>query len=107
MVSFYRPTKIKHKIGLESDAVESQLKFHGFSAEDIIQWKPRENEELLKIEDVEKIVETRGDAIVLLLIGGVNHCTGPFLDFQRMATRAFKRVCCWHRLSTRSWKCAA
>jgi kynureninase len=48
MVSFYRPTKIKYKIVIESDAfpsdryaVESQLKFHGFSAKDIIEWRPR------------------------------------------------------------------
>ena len=100
MVSFYRPTKIKYKIVIESDAfpsdryaVESQLKFHGFSAEDIIQWKPRENEELLNIEDLETIVETQGDEIALLLIGGVNYYTGQFLDLKRIATIGHSKDC--------------
>jgi hypothetical protein len=37
--------------------VQSQLEFHGFSADDIIEWKPRKNEQLLNIEDLEKIVD--------------------------------------------------
>jgi len=100
MVSFYRPTKIKYKIVIESDAfpsdryaVESQLKFHGFSAEDIIEWKPRENEELLNIEDLETIVERQGEEIALLLIGGVNYYTGQFLDLKRIAAIGHLKDC--------------
>lgn len=100
MVSFYRPTKIKYKIVIESDAfpsdryaVESQLKFHGFSAEDIIEWKPRENEELLNIEDLEAIVERQGKEIALLLIGGVNYYTGQFLDLKRIAAIGHSKDC--------------
>jgi len=100
MVSFYRPTKTKYKIVIESDAfpsdryaVESQLKFHGFSGEDIIQWKPRENEDLLNIEDLEEIVENQGDEIALLLIGGVNYYTGQFLDLKRIAAIGHSKDC--------------
>ena len=65
MVSFYRPTVKKYKIVIESDAfpsdryaVQSQLKFHGFDIEEgLIEWKPREGEELLRIEDLEKTYE--------------------------------------------------
>ena len=92
MVSFYRPTKSKYKIVIESDAfpsdryaVQSQLEFHGFSKEDVIEWKPRKGEELLQIEDLEEIVSKQGDEIALLLIGGVNYYTGQFLDLTRIA----------------------
>lgn len=100
MVSFYKPTKTKYKIVIESDAfpsdryaVESQLKFHGFSSEDIIQWKPRENEYLLNIEDLETIIENQGHEIALLLIGGVNYYTGQFLDLKRIAAIGHSKKC--------------
>jgi kynureninase len=100
MVSFYRPTKKKYKIVIESDAfpsdryaVQSQLKFHGFNEEDVIQWKPRKGEDLLQIEDLEKIIETQGDEIALLLIGGVNYYTGQFLDLKRIAEIGHSKSC--------------
>jgi kynureninase len=100
MVSFYRPTKTKYKIVIESDAfpsdryaVESQLKFHGFSSEDLIEWKPRKNEALLNIEDLEEIVAAQGDEIALLLIGGVNYYTGQFLDLKRIAEIGHSKNC--------------
>ena len=101
MVSFYRPTSKKYKIVIESDAfpsdryaVESQLKFHGFDAQEgLINWKPREGEELLRIEDLEKIVSEQGDEIALLLIGGVNYYTGQFLDLKRIAQIGHKKEC--------------
>ena len=92
MVSFYRPTKAKYKIVIESDAfpsdryaVQSQLKFHGFSEDDVIEWKPRKDEVLLRIEDLEQIVSEQGNEIALLLIGGVNYYTGQFLDIKKIA----------------------
>ena len=101
MVSFYRPTKTKYKIVIESDAfpsdryaVQSQLKFHGFDAdESLIEWKPRQGEELLYLEDLETIVEEQGDAIALLLIGGVNYYTGQSLDLQRIAEIGHAKNC--------------
>ncbi len=101
MVSFYRPTAKKYKIVIESDAfpsdryaVQSQLKFHGFDdKEGLIEWKPREGEELLRIEDLEKIVSEQGDEIALLLIGGVNYYTGQFLDLKRIAQIGHKKEC--------------
>jgi len=101
MVSFYRPTAKKYKIVIESDAfpsdryaVQSQLKFHGFDAEKgLIEWKPREGEELLRIEDLEKIVSEQGDEIALLLIGGLNYYTGQFLDLKRIAQIGHKKGC--------------
>ncbi|PQJ71995.1 kynureninase [Polaribacter butkevichii] len=101
MVSFYRPTKTKYKIIIESDAfpsdryaVQSQLKFHGFDDEtDLIEWKPREGETLLNIEDLETILEFEGDEVALLLIGGVNYYTGQFLDLERIAQMGHAKDC--------------
>lgn len=101
MVSFYKPTKTKYKIVIESDAfpsdryaVQTQLKFHGFEASDgLIEWKPRKGEELLNITDLESILEAQGDEIALLLIGGVNYYTGQYLDIKKIAQLGHAKNC--------------
>ncbi len=101
MVSFYQPTKTKYKIVIESDAfpsdryaVQSQLQFHGFNAEEgLIEWKPRKGEDLLNIDDLETIVSEQGDEIALLLIGGVNYYTGQSLDLKRIAEIGHSKNC--------------
>ena len=101
MVSFYKPTKTKYKIVIESDAfpsdkyaVESQLRYHGFNDKDgVVLWKPRKGEELLRIEDLEEIVAKQGDEIALLMIGGVNYYTGQFLDLKRIAEIGHSKNC--------------
>ena len=101
MVSFYQPSETKYKIVIESDAfpsdryaVQTQLEFHGFDANDgLIEWKPRKGEELLNIEDLETILEEQGDDIALLLIGGVNYYTGQYLDLKRIAELGHAKDC--------------
>ena len=101
MISFYQPTQKKYKIVIESDAfpsdryaVGSQLEFHGFNIEEgLIEWKPREGEELLRIEDLERIVSEQGDEIALLLIGGVNYYTGQYLDLKKIAAIGHAKNC--------------
>lgn len=101
MVSFYQPTKTKYKIVIESDAfpsdryaVQSQLEFHGFDVkEGLVEWRPRAGEELLRIEDLETILEEQGDEIALLMIGGVNYYTGQYLDIKRIAELGHAKDC--------------
>ena len=101
MVSFYQPTKTKYKIVIESDAfpsdryaVQTQLEFHGFDAnESLIEWIPRAGEELLHIEDLEAILEARGDEIAMLLIGGVNYYTGQVFDLKKIAELGHAKGC--------------
>ena len=101
MVSFYQPSKTKFKIVIESDAfpsdryaVESQLKFHGFDVEDsLILWKPRPKEALLRMEDLETILEEQGDEIALIMVGGVNYYTGQYLDLKKIATLGHSKGC--------------
>ena len=101
MVSFYKPTKKRYKILIESDAfpsdkyaVESQLRHHGYNDKDgVVLWKPRDGEELLNYNDLETILETQGDQIALIMIGGINYYTGQFFDLKRIATLGHKYGC--------------
>ncbi len=90
MASFYRPTKERYKILIESDAfpsdryaVASQAKWHGYDEGDaIITWKPRSGEYCVHQEDLQSILEKEGEQIALILLGGVNYYTGQYLDIQ-------------------------
>ncbi|REE27363.1 kynureninase [Winogradskyella pacifica] len=101
MASFYKPTKERYKILIESDAfpsdkyaVESQLRHHGYDdKEGLILWKPREGEELLNYEDLEAILKTHGNEIALIMIGGVNYYTGQFFDFKRITSLGHSYGC--------------
>ena len=100
MVSFYRPTPKRYKILIESDAfpsdryaVKSQLKFHGFSEDDLVLWSPPEGEDLLQMEDLEAILEEQGEEIALVLIGGVNYYTGQRFDFKKIAALGHAKGC--------------
>ena len=101
MVSFYNPTKKRHKILIESDAfpsdryaVQTQLEFHGYDASTcLIEWAPRTDEKLLRTEDLEQILETQGEEIALLLIGGVNYYTGQYLDLKKIAALGHAKGC--------------
>jgi kynureninase len=101
MVSFYNPTKKRHKILIESDAfpsdryaVQTQLEFHGYDTNEcLIEWTPRTDEKLLRTEDLEQILETQGEEIALLLIGGVNYYTGQYLDLKKIAVLGHAKGC--------------
>jgi kynureninase len=92
MVSFYRPTSKRHKIIIEADAfpsdiyaVESQIKHHGFSTEtSLIKLVPRQGESAIRTEDIAAIIESEGDEIALIMLGGVNYYTGQVFDFEKI-----------------------
>ncbi|WP_298536172.1 kynureninase [uncultured Algibacter sp.] len=101
MVSFYKPTKTRYKILIESDAfpsdkyaVESQLRHHGFDdREGVVLWEPRKGEELLRYEDLKTILEEQGQEIALIMVGGVNYYTGQFFDLKRITSLGHKQGC--------------
>lgn len=101
MVSFYRPTKQRHKILVErgafpSDqyAVASQIRFHGFDpATSLIELTPREGEFCLRDEDIDSVIAREGDAIALILPGAVNYATGQALDLRRITKLGHERGC--------------
>lgn len=101
MASFYKPTKTRYKILIESDAfpsdkyaVESQLKHHGFDKkEGLILWEPRTGEELLRYEDLEYILEEQGNEIALIMIGGINYYTGQYFNLKQITQLGHKYGC--------------
>lgn len=98
MVSFYRPTKTRFKILCEARAfpsdqyaLQSQLKFHGFSPENgLIEVSPREGEFHLRHEDILKAIEDNKESLALVLIGGVNYLSGQVFDMKAITAAGQK-----------------
>ena len=99
MVSFYRPTKKRYKIIIESDAfpsdiyaVESQIKFHGYSIDDtLIKLTARDGESVIRTEDIESIIKSEGSEVALIMLGGVNYYTGQVFDIKKITQTAHKK----------------
>lgn len=93
MVSFYRPTKKRYKILCEAKsfpsdqyALQSQLKFHGFTSEEgLIEVEPRKGEIHIREEDIFEAIEKNKDTLALILIGGVNYFTGQVFDMKEIS----------------------
>ncbi|HUO80146.1 MAG TPA: kynureninase [Steroidobacteraceae bacterium] len=98
LVSFYRPTRARHRILIErpafpSDryAVVSQLRFHGYAPEEaLLEVGARPGEELLRTEDIVAAIERAGATLALVLLPGVQYLTGQVLDVEAI-TRAARR----------------
>ena len=98
MASFYRPTSKRRKIVIEhhafpSDryAVRSQLAWHGFDPEnDLIIAGRTKDQDLLSESEIESILESEGDEIALVLMGGVNYYSGQLFDMPRIVCAARK-----------------
>lgn len=92
LVSFFRPTPQRFKILTEAGAFssdqyafESQLKFHGLDSEkSLIELRPREDEFVLRTEDIVKAIEEHSDELALVIFGGVQYYTGQFFDIKKI-----------------------
>lgn len=101
MVSFYRPTPQRFKILIEAGAfpsdqyaVASQASYHGYDPrEAIVEMSPREGEDILRTEDIEKYLHEHGDEIALVMFGGINYYTGQVFDMASIAAAAKKQGC--------------
>ncbi|XP_053328292.1 kynureninase [Spea bombifrons] len=101
LLSFYKPTKDRHKILLEAKAfpsdhyaVESQIQFHGLDVEkSMLLVHPREGEETLRTEDILSVIEKEGDSIAVILFSGVQYYTGQLFDIPKIAEAGQKKGC--------------
>lgn len=96
MVSFYRPTADRYKIICEGGAfpsdryaLQSQVEWHGFDAEDaLVELQPRKGEDVLRHEDIISAIEDCGDTLALVMLGGVHYFTGQVLDMKAITEAA-------------------
>ena len=101
MATFYRPTKTRFQIVMEEPAfpsdtyaVKSQIAHHGFDPDDALVFsRPREGESTVRMEDVEALLQTHGEAVALVLFAGVNFFTGQLFDIARIASAAHEQGC--------------
>jgi len=101
MVSFYRPTRARHKILIEdhtfpSDryAVESQIGFHGYQpGEALLLLKPRRGESLIRDEDVLDVLEREGESIALVMLPGVQYYSGQVFDMAEITRLGQRKGC--------------
>jgi len=84
MVSFYQPTKSRHKIIIEADAfpsdryaVESQIKFHGYDPEhSLLLWEPNPETGLCEQSELEALLNQHKDSVALIMLGNSNYYSG-------------------------------
>jgi len=109
MVSFYRPTRSRYKILIESGAfpsdqyaVASQARFHsraqGFDPQSaIIELKPRPGEDTLRTEAILETIHHHRDELALVLLGNSNYLTGQAFEMKAITEAAHQAgaFCGW------------
>ncbi len=101
MATFYRPTPERHRVLIEdrafpSDvyAVQSQIRHHRFDpAGSLLVVRPRDGEDALLTEDLERIIEKQGSEIALVLLGGVQYHTGQSFAIEAITAAARRQGC--------------
>ena len=101
MITFYRPSKERYKILIEEKAfpsdqyaIASQVQLHGLNPKDaIIKIKARKGENTIHHEDIQKLIETEGDSIALILIGGINYYSGQLFNIKKITNIGQEKGC--------------
>ena len=101
LISFYQPNKSKYKIMIEKDAfpsdhyaVHSQIRLHGYEPDlALIELSPREDEKILRHEDIISEIENHGDELALIYLGGVNYYTGQSFDLEKITKVGKEKGC--------------
>jgi len=102
MTTFYRPTRSRYKILIEATAFPSdrfaaisQIRLRGFEpSKALVEWKPREADQALHVDDLQQILDDDGAEIALLLLPGVQYYNGQLLDMKDLTARARAKGCC-------------
>ena len=91
MVSFYQPKGKRKKILCEKKAfpsdqyaLQSQLKFHGLTLDDLIEVGPRDGEHIIRHEDIITAIQDNKEELALVFLGGVNYYTGQYFNLKEI-----------------------
>ena len=98
MVSFYQPKGKRNKIICEAKAFpsdqymfETHVKHYGLNPDEvIIEVHPRENEHIIRLEDILQTIEQHKDELALVFWGGVNYYNGQLFNMQTITVAAQK-----------------
>ena len=93
MVSFFRPTRQRHRIVIEEHAfpsdqyaVKSQIRFHGYD--------PAESLVAVAGEDeLEVLLNREGESVALVLMGGISYFSGRAFDLARVTRAGHAKGC--------------
>lgn len=88
MVSFFRPTKQRHRVVIEKGAfpsdryaVESQLRYHGLDPEEsLVELAPEKDSPVFEAGEVESWLRHNGEDVALVLWPGVQYYSGEAFD---------------------------
>ena len=95
LTTFYRPDKKRYKIIFEEKAfpsdeyaLESHIKLAGLPKDALVEVRVRENEKVIREEDILAAIEACGDELALVLFGGVNYYSGQVFDMKAITAAA-------------------
>ncbi|CAL1598519.1 unnamed protein product [Knipowitschia caucasica] len=101
LLSFYKPTALRHKILLEAKAfpsdhyaVESQIRLRGLNPEEsMLLVSPRPGEETLRTEDILDVIAKEGESIAVVMFSGVQYYTGQLFDMAAITEAGHRKGC--------------
>jgi kynureninase len=96
MATFYKPTSTRHRIICEAKAfpsdiyaLQSQTVFHNSTPEKSLRIiAPREGSEVIEEADILNAISEEGEALALVMIGGVNYYSGQVFDMEKITKAA-------------------
>ncbi|KAM5280019.1 kynureninase [Ctenodactylus gundi] len=101
LLAFFKPTPKRYKILLEAKAfpsdhyaIESQLQLHGLNVQESMRLiKPREGEEILRLEDILEVIEKEGESIAVILFSGLHFYTGQLFNIPAITKAGQAKGC--------------
>jgi kynureninase len=100
MATFYRPAGSRRCILIDEPAfpsdlyaMQSQVRHHSQPADSLVSVRPRAGEQVIRMEDVEELLERRGTEISVVWWNGVNFLTGQLFDLARLTAAAHRQGC--------------